>query len=209
MDAVPYGVLGEGTGGRLANEPDEETAFVDPAGLLYIQEFGPSGAGGAARVIYRWLGIDSNEAFPDEVRDAITETLQAKFHAYGEDGSKKCIHVVGPNFGIERYTADEAVEELATAYLNVFTEFCKSKLKVLRLLPISGGIFSGPFKPRIATLSANAIVVAYERLDEDQKRHMQQSKKQMCIFDGREVDEFQQAFRAGGILVDSQAASAL
>eukprot|EP00971_Amphidinium_carterae_P082588 1633768-Amphidinium_carterae.1 len=23
MDAVPYGVLGEGTGGRLANEPDE------------------------------------------------------------------------------------------------------------------------------------------------------------------------------------------
>eukprot|EP00971_Amphidinium_carterae_P278734 5533298-Amphidinium_carterae.2 len=36
-------------------------------------------------------------------------------------------------------------------------------------LPISGGIFSGPFKPRIATLSANAIVVAYERLDEEER----------------------------------------
>ena len=64
---MAYGVLGVSNKGAVADEPDSETAFVDPAGLQYIQN-GPSGAGGAAGVIYRWLGIASEPSFPEPVR---------------------------------------------------------------------------------------------------------------------------------------------
>merc|ERR1719464_451014 len=84
VEVVPHGVLGSGTAGAVAAEPDASTAFVDPAGLYYIRN-GPMGAGGAAGAIYKWLGIGSDPSFPDEVRAAITQPLRAKFHAYGKD----------------------------------------------------------------------------------------------------------------------------
>ena len=86
-------------------------------------------------------------SFPEDVTAAIQEPLQAKFHAYGarapgehrptwsllfvqkdrvspsshrpaeEDGSKKCIHVVGPDF--REKDRPEMVAELQMALLEL------------------------------------------------------------------------------------------
>eukprot|EP00969_Alexandrium_andersonii_P006903 301535-Alexandrium_andersonii.AAC.1 len=87
-------------------------AFVDPAGLNHIQTLGPKDAGGAARFIYQWLGIRDDAAFPEDVRQAITRVGQAKFHAYGAEGEKKCIHAVGPDFRGSYATEEPAIQQL-------------------------------------------------------------------------------------------------
>ena len=174
---VPYGVLGTRlTADRKVVDvggPPRGIAFVDPAGLPFIQQLGPSGAGGAAGAIYRFLGIDSQPCFPAEVMASVTQVGAAKGHEYAlpGGGTAHCIHVVGPNFQQtpESHTTDPTlrsacVEELATAYVSVLTEFAASDMQTLRLLPISGGIFAGPFQKDVARLSYEAIERACERL---------------------------------------------
>lgn len=193
IKVVPYGVLGSSSAGQVALEPSAETAFVDPAGLHHIRG-GPGGAGGAAGVIYKWLGIYDSPAFPEAVRESITKPLQAKFHAYGDNGEKKCIHVVGPDFRTRHYTREEAEAELAEAYANVFREFRASGLKRLRLLPVSGGIFSGPFGGELPTLTADALAAGFERLSPEEKDWVLAAHVELCIFVEKQVADFQQAF---------------
>ena len=94
----PYGVLGmqlsrNGKMHNKAGKPDTNTAFLDPAGLHFIQT-SPSGADGASGAIYRWLDIAGATPFPSDVTNDLDSQLKAKFHAYGTHGEKKCIHVV-------------------------------------------------------------------------------------------------------------------
>ena len=82
---VDYGVLGTqlvpGSGiVRQAEPPDDFTAFVDPAGLTFIQRVGPGGAGGASASIYEHIGIQDDDDFPDDVREAITEECDSHYH---------------------------------------------------------------------------------------------------------------------------------
>jgi len=192
---VPYGILGSGSKGQLAPAPDAKTAFVDPAGLHHIKPpGGPSGAGGAAGVIYKWLGISSDPSFPQPVVDAIGQSLQAKFFSYGDDGGKKCIHVVGPDLREGNYTRETAVNDLACAYRNVLSEFCLSGLPRLRLLPVSGGIFSGPFKDQLPYLTAEALESGYVQLSRAQQEQILMADIEMCIFMEREVPAFERAF---------------
>ena len=196
LEVKSYGILGRSSSGPKVEAPDKETILVDPAGLHHIRE-GPWGAAGAAGANYAWLEIDEDESFPEDVVKAITEPLIAKFHAYA-DGQKNCIHVVGPDFRMRDFTRAEAVAELATAYGNVFNEFCeegkKKGLKKMRLLPISGGIFSGPFREVLPELTAEAVQAAYVKLSEEQKKHMMDSSIEMCIFMDAEFDLFRAAF---------------
>jgi hypothetical protein len=58
------------------------------------------------------------------------------------------VHVVGPDFRIGSPPRADAVEMLARTYANVLSEFVAVKqqhrtVRTLRLLPISGGVFSG------------------------------------------------------------------
>eukprot|EP00974_Lingulodinium_polyedra_P016061 1558874-Lingulodinium_polyedra.AAC.1 len=61
-----YGVLGKDQKGNVISPPTDVCVIVDPAGLNYIRN-GPAGAGGAVGAIYRWLGIERESAFPDDV----------------------------------------------------------------------------------------------------------------------------------------------
>ena len=104
LKVVRHGVLGKqkipGQGKvAVAIQPGAGTAFCDPAGLSFIKN-GPDGAGGASGDIYRFLGIDDNDAFPEPVQNAVTKEGLAKYHKYVQDGggALHCIHVVGPDF---------------------------------------------------------------------------------------------------------------
>ena len=82
---VDYGVLGTQltkSSGIVKKEepPDDFTAFVDPAGLTFIQSVGPGGAGGASGSIYEHIGIRDDDDFPDDVRGAITEECDSHYH---------------------------------------------------------------------------------------------------------------------------------
>eukprot|EP00438_Fugacium_kawagutii_P001945 Skav224092 [mRNA] locus=scaffold4565:20858:22852:- [translate_table: standard] len=200
MQVRSYGILGSSNQGKKVDPPNQDTILVDPAGLRYISE-GPSGAAGAAGANYKWLEINKAKSFPEDVKEAITEECQAKYHAYAE-GKKKCIHVVGPDFrktsDDKDFTMDDAVEKLALAYGNVFEEFCtvgmREGIRRMRLLPISGGIFSGPFKEDLPLMTARAVRAAYERLSEDKKQHIMDSNVEMCVFMESEFDMFASAF---------------
>eukprot|EP00438_Fugacium_kawagutii_P020857 Skav209429 [mRNA] locus=scaffold805:100482:102260:- [translate_table: standard] len=199
VEVKSYGILGISSRGKEVEPPDEITVLVDPAGLLFIQEKGPAGAGGAAGANYKWLEINEDQSFPTAVKEAITEECQAKFHSYA-NGMKKCIHVVGPDFRTsdDTFTEDDAVDKLAIAYRNVFEEFCSActqhGLRNMRLLPISGGIFSGRFKQDLPEMTARAVHAAYEQLSENEKKQMKNSNIEMCIFMESELKEFQSAF---------------
>ena len=102
----PFGVLGAGLTAdkqlhHNGSEPTEmaSVCICDPAGLHHIQPpGGPKGAGGAAGAIYKWLGIDQDEAFTDDVIDAVTRPGDAKHHQYALRGREAhVIHSVGPD----------------------------------------------------------------------------------------------------------------
>lgn len=144
-----------------------------------------------------WLEISENESFPPEVKEAITKECQAKYHAYA-NGKKKCIHVVGPDFRASDCDFNDAVDQLTIAYGNVFEEFCtigmQQGLRKMRLLPISGGIFAGPFLEDLPEMTARAVQAAYEKLAEDRKHYILSSTIEMCIFMESEFEMFSNAF---------------
>ena len=197
---APYSVLGtrlssDGVMRDAAPPPSTgECAFVDPAGLPYIQRFGPSGAGGAAGAIYKFLNINFDDEFPPEVVAAVTRTGHAKAHQYS---SATCIHVVGPDFNQGRSeTYEEATEALAEAYTNVLIEFDKCEEPELRLLPISGGIFAGPFRDKMPALTRDAIAMACDKLDGEVAQRLASDKRiTMCIFAEAEWAEFGEHFQ--------------
>jgi len=197
VTVVPFGVLGTqmtraGTMVQKGAEPDPDTAVLDPAGLPFIQHQGPLAAGGSSRAIYTWLGITE---FPPEVKAAITKPQQAKYHAYG---SKRCIHVVGPNFSGRRCAWDEGVAELAEAYQNLFTELAASGAPKVRILPVSGSIFAGSFAKDMPNMTVQALQMGFEALGPaEQDAVLGVERLEMCIFNEGEYRAFKDVFKLG------------
>ena len=202
----PFGVLGtrlilDGTVVSTGPSPSSADGVVisDPAGLPYIQS-GPSGAGGAAGAIYSFLGIKQDKAFPAPVVDAIKAPADAKFHSYAladSETSVDVIHVVGPDLrgdadaGVAAASREEAVDVLASAYSNVLREFAASGQRVLRLLPISGGIFTGAFIKEVPQLTREAWEKALDAMDgATRDRLVAQTEVHLCIFLEKEYQDF-------------------
>merc|ERR1711924_385039 len=95
-------------------------------------------------------------------------------------------HVIGPDFRTRSYTREEAVSELAIAYGNVFTQLHASGLRKLRLLPVSGGIFSGPFISEVSAITAEALEESFSMLSADV----------MEWISGAQIDGFRRSGRA-------------
>lgn len=206
LQVRPFGVLGTqlSEDGELLHtgaEPGLDVAIADPAGLPYIQELGPASASGASGSIYEWLAINEEDTFPQPVRDAITAPLMAKLHAYeGDVGPRSCIHVVGPNFSsgdLEDCSRAEAVNMLSQAYRALLAEFASSGLAGLRLLPLSGGIFAGPFRDEMPELTAEALGKGFDLLSaEEQGKVLGAKSLEICIFMARELQPFSEALEA-------------
>jgi hypothetical protein len=190
----PFGVLGtrltsDGVR-KVAQGPVPGFPIVDPAGLPYVRD-GPRGAGGASGEIYKWLGIAEAEAFPAPVRAALAAPLAAKLHYYGVHG---CIHVVGPDFRERSRSRDEALGELTAAYGAVLGEFSRARLGGLRLLPISGGIFAGPFAPELPELTCSALRAAFDALPDRAQQVVSVARLEVCIFVEDEYAAYEAAF---------------
>lgn len=199
----PYGVLGVQLDSlhhfvRQAPEPWGLTAVLDPAGLRFIHDIGPAGAGGASRAIYSWLRINLDPRFPGDVRKGVQKECDAKMHQYGD---KQVIHVVGPDFTNVPWASfqaqAEASQKLTRAYKHVFEEFEASNSERLRLLPISGGINAGPFFKQLPHLTFEAIDKAFRSLPmSSQHQLLQRFKKhnlEMCIFEETSLAAYQAA----------------
>jgi len=205
---VDYGVLGTRLTAdqklvQAASEPGSDTAIVDPAGLPFIQRFGPSKARGASGAIYGWLGIKADASFPTAVSEAIKAPGQAKFQQYGEH---KVIHVVGPNLhtvgGADDKSVQNATSLLAKSYANTFKEFLASDAARLRLLPISGGIFAGRFNDDIPWMTFAAIDLGFRSLAAEAQAKLvtcfSANKVELCIFGDGALSEFKDAQSRGG-----------
>ena len=198
LRVVPYGILGRSSEQSMTEppkgpEPGPSVVILDPAGLHHIHG-SPAGAGGAAGQIYKWLRIDGWPAFPEPVRDAIDRPLKAKYHAYG---TKRCVHVVGPDFRGRDLTHDEAITELAAAYAAALWEFVASGMPCFRLLPVSSGIFAGNFAKDLPGMTVEALGAGFAALDETMQRQILHADRlEFCIFMQEDFEAYLSAFVA-------------
>jgi hypothetical protein len=156
-----------------------------------------------------------DDSFPGRVVEAITAPTHAVYHLYAADGAgegggeggkgegggqmlRHTIHAVGPNFNQGDYTWTGALHLLADTYANTLTQFAltPSDVTTLRLLPISGGIFAGPFKPRLVELTRAALAMGFAKLSPAVQRVVVQRRVQMCVFEEQELRGFMRVFPA-------------
>lgn len=199
---VPHGLLGTKAAKRkgglartvnVAALPDEHTCIVD-AGINFTQ--GPKVAHPDSIPTYAFLGISDNDSFAPEVCETCTHEAHAKLHEYhladeSGDCAISCIHVVSPNFrswyarlngSNDQDVAAEATNALAEAYRAVFLEFNSCEANILRTVPISAGIFAGPFQQQFANLTMDALTTAFESLPEEIKRRLVQERQiHICL----------------------------
>jgi hypothetical protein len=207
LNPVPWGVLGTQLMGNpwesskdiqiKAPKPDETMAVVDPAGLPYIQDKGPGAASGASGTIYSWIGLSNKNAFPEDVRKHVTHECTARLHKYD---AGNVIHSIGPDLRQAKWTKTttghraRVVEALAQAYQHILAEFATSTLKRLRLLPVSGGIFSGTYSPDMPRITVEALQKGFSLLDDGaQARVIEAEVLELCIFLEREFKAYSQA----------------
>lgn len=218
---VPYSVLGTqqcSSGGAVQRGPEpkqDTTVILDPAGLPYIQKLGPKSAGGAAGAIYNFLGIKEFPEFPSSVRKAVRKPSDAALHVYNH---QPVIHVVGPDFRdpeVAKEGEAAARTRLARTYKNVLKNFLRAgpQATLLRLLPVSGGIFAGPFEESLPRLTFEALDEGFRMLDLPDRLKLYwklgrcsendefeggapSGGVEMCIFDEADLPKFEEAFES-------------
>ena len=183
LQLAPYGVVGERIGldhkvSQVAEYPDENTIMVDPAGLKYIKDHGPEGAGGASGAIYRLTGLKEESCFPSVVYHKCRNATDAKYHSYGQ---WHVIHIVSPDFRQKRYDRPQLDRLLTQAYVNIFEEYDETGKPSIRIPPISGGGFAGPFRDAMPRITKAAMCEAFETLTEETQARLLKCDMKLCI----------------------------
>jgi hypothetical protein len=95
-------------------------------------------------------------------------------------------------------TKTHAIDLLARVYKNIFRQFAQSRLTHLRLLPVSGGIYSGQFQHIMPEITFIAINQAIRKLSKSDYQFLQHRKDtiKMCIFEEIQASAFQTASKA-------------
>mmetsp|Transcript_148631 Transcript_148631/g.477220 ORF Transcript_148631/g.477220 Transcript_148631/m.477220 type:complete len:957 (-) Transcript_148631:110-2980(-) len=190
LELKAYGVLGIGEQGGPAQPPNEDIAIVDPAGLGIVQANRPTMAGGASGAIYRAIGLQS---FPDEVVRGLRNTADAVIVLY--PGKFYVVHVASPDLR-QVVGRDDAIFTLTQAYHNVLSEFAGSQAQSLRMLPISGGIFSGEFYGDLPRMTFIALFKAFGLLGLTQQGQLQSKAVEMCIFVAADYQVYESALQS-------------
>ena len=205
---------------------DRPVVVVDPAGIKQIQGC-PATAGGAAAAIYKWLNgaLPLDSPFPETVRDAVRKPTQACVHEYTaktpakpqaaaapkpSEKTRVLIHAAGPDLNADEYgTASSeadyqrALGDLAETYASILTQFAgwvekKGRGAILRVVPVSGGLFAGRWSEAMPALTADALLSAIDKLSVAHKEMLTTSKDcsiELCIFDGKEYEGYTNALQ--------------
>ena len=173
----------------------ENTVICDPAGIGFIRR-GFSGAGGASGGIYTDLGLTGE--FHVDVKNSVKEECDAEYYSHTITTIKKqpIIHVVGPNFNESpnnSFDLNTAIKKLSYAYYNVLRIFANKVEKTLRLLPISGSIFSGRHKGE--DLTFRALLSGFKKLSIPDKEKLESKKIEMCIFMVEEYKKYSDKYK--------------
>ena len=101
-------------------------------------------------------------------------------------------------------TRDEAIASLAECYTAVLRAFARDSPKpLLRLVPISSGIYAGLIRPQMADLTIAALSEAFRRLSRDDFALVgelpphEDRKCELCLLDPSEVPEYAAALSRG------------
>ena len=202
VQVLAEGVLGKD--GALRPEVSKMSCITDPAGLPNIQRDGPGRAGSASGAIYRFIGLAKRGHFPGSVRRRVKSEGDAVYHRYG---LHHVIHTVGPDLRGAAVTRSEVLGRLVVAYGNVLRAWLSSGLPLLRLLPISGGVFAGSYASGMPQLSVEAIGHALASLSAEDVNTLRERADrvggappiQLCIYMADQVESFTEAISSSVI----------
>ena len=104
----------------------------------------------------------------------------------------------------KKATEDHVLERLKSTYSNVIGAWLRSGIPLLRLLPISAGIFSGKLTESMPRLTCMALMRAIQEMPPDEAQSMQERIKategeypiQLCIFEEKERPFYEKALRS-------------
>lgn len=104
------------------------------------------------------------------------------------------IHAAGPDFRkdpYKNYNTHKILNILKVVYQNIFLQLCNNiYIQILRLLPMSMGIFAGEIneakKPGITMM---AIRAAIEELDEETLNKLSKKQIILCVYDNKESNK--------------------
>lgn len=203
LKVVAWGVLGEAMGSSpwetkpVAPKPDKDCVIVDPASVrINSPNFTPGSAGGAAGAIYRFLGIAENDNFPPDVLCYLKVPGDATYKRYGHPNALHVIHVIGPDFNDLQLGRSAAVEALAQCYHNVLKLAAAQGRPLLRLVPVSSGIYAGPFKSEMAEMTAEALHTGFRMLQPSEQSELAPNagrRIELCVFNPDETKAFKRA----------------
>lgn len=103
--------------------------------------------------------------------------------------------LVGPDLRLNP-DLSEAERLLVAAYHHIFSEFVSSHRKVLRLLPVSSGIFAGAFKKEMPELTMRCMRLGFGELEPHQRDALRGCELHLCIFMEKELPAYQAAAKA-------------
>jgi hypothetical protein len=170
--------------GSILDNIPKNCCIVDPAGLGFISgKYNLTNAGGASGAIYKEIKLEN---FNYDVKNAIKKEGDAFYKSYND---YHVIHVVGPDFSLNNLEKNK--ETLMTAYKNIFLQFLESEKEILRLLPVSGGIYSGN-RNDLPDITKKALDDAYNNLTDDMKYYL--SNKSFDLYTFSEFDKYSEKF---------------
>lgn len=210
IEVAPWGVLGQAMGDspwqpkQVAPKPDSSMMIVDPASSNVIEDdhYSPGNAGGASGAIYRFLGIANDATFPPDVV-ATLRGGKIAYKRYGYPDAFHVIHVVGPDFknAPDGLVEQEAIDQLASVYLDILTAARIHGRQLLRILPVSSGIYAGRFRPQMPNITVAALLAAFELFERANPAHAKElaphgdRRIQLCIYDAKDCAEYRDALR--------------
>jgi len=177
------------------NEEDSEDSSFPKAVIKNICHIGD-----AKFHVYHRDGIHRRLSYKninDEICNNHNENNDDDNDITNDSGAAYVIHALGPDFRNHPASISMketlAIDALAKTYYSILYEFIQSGTMVLRLLPISGGIFSGPFHDLIPILTYKALQVAFCALKEYDQIALLKLELHMCIYAENDLSLFYDA----------------